>query len=51
VDLCGGIDNFGSPQYTWMAENAGDFGFENPSWARQGGSKPEPWHWEYSRGV
>jgi zinc D-Ala-D-Ala carboxypeptidase len=51
VDLCGGIDNFGTPQYRWMADKAGEFGFENPSWARQGGSKPEPWHWEYAPGL
>jgi LAS superfamily LD-carboxypeptidase LdcB len=47
VDLCDGPDKFGTPEYDWMRSNAGEFGFENPSWARQGGSKPEAWHWEY----
>jgi LAS superfamily LD-carboxypeptidase LdcB len=48
VDLCEGPDKFGTPEYRWLAANAGRFDFENPSWARQGGSKPEPWHWEYT---
>ncbi|MGY1601106.1 NlpC/P60 family protein [Geodermatophilus sp. SYSU D00815] len=47
VDLCGGINVAGSPQWAWMQANAGRFGFVNPPWARPGGEKPEPWHWEY----
>jgi cell wall-associated NlpC family hydrolase len=47
VDLCGGVNVAGSPQWTWMSANAGSFGFVNPAWARPGGEKPEPWHWEY----
>jgi hypothetical protein len=47
VDLCGGINVAGTPQWTWMTQNAGRFGFVQPSWARPGGEKPEPWHWEY----
>jgi cell wall-associated NlpC family hydrolase len=47
VDLCGGINVAGSPQWTWMQANAGRFGFVNPPWARPGAEKPEPWHWEY----
>ena len=23
------------------------YGWDNPEWARAGGSKNEPWHWEY----
>jgi hypothetical protein len=30
-----------------MTEHAGQFGFVNPDWARPGGEKPEPWHWEF----
>ena len=30
-----------------MTANAGRFGFVQPDWARPGGEKPEPWHWEY----
>ncbi|MGY1699022.1 NlpC/P60 family protein [Geodermatophilus sp. SYSU D00766] len=47
VDLCGGINVAGTPQWRWMTENAGRFGFVNPDWARPGGEKPEPWHWEF----
>jgi peptidoglycan DL-endopeptidase CwlO len=47
VDLCGGINIAGSPQWTWMTANAGRFGFVQPTWAGPGGEKPEPWHWEF----
>ncbi|RBY89526.1 NlpC/P60 family protein [Blastococcus sp. TF02A-30] len=47
VDLCGGINIAGTPQWTWMTANAGRFGFVQPAWAAPGGEKPEPWHWEY----
>jgi hypothetical protein len=30
-----------------MRRNASGFGWENPAWARQGGRKPEAWHWVY----
>lgn len=47
VDLCGGIERFGTTTHRWMSENAGAFGWVNPGWAREHGSRPEPWHWEY----
>ncbi|SDN24058.1 Cell wall-associated hydrolase, NlpC family [Geodermatophilus siccatus] len=47
VDLCGGINIAGTAQSAWMAANASRFGFVQPDWARQGGEKPEPWHWEF----
>ncbi len=47
VDLCDGINVFGTPQWTWMTQNAGRFGFVQPEWAGPRGDKPEPWHWEY----
>ncbi|MGY1668923.1 NlpC/P60 family protein [Geodermatophilus sp. SYSU D00696] len=47
VDLCGGVHVAGTPQWRWMTEHAGRFGFVNPAWARPGGEKPEPWHWEF----
>jgi cell wall-associated NlpC family hydrolase len=47
VDLCGGINVSGTPEWTWMTQNAGRFGFVQPAWAAPGGDKPEPWHWEY----
>jgi len=47
VDLCGGVESFGSPAHRWMQARAGEFGWIHPSWAEPGGSRPEPWHWEY----
>lgn len=48
ADLCGGIENFGTPQHEWMKQHAPLFGFFHPSWAQAGGSRPEPWHWEFA---
>ncbi len=50
VDLGGGIQNFGTAQYNFMLEAGPAFGWVAPSWARKGGSKPEPWHFEYTGG-
>ncbi|MBM7776437.1 hypothetical protein JOD54_006641 [Actinokineospora baliensis] len=50
VDLCGGVQTAGSAEYAWMIANAGSFGWSNPLWARQGGGREEPWHWEYVAG-
>jgi peptidoglycan DL-endopeptidase CwlO len=47
VDLCGGINSFGTAQTTWMTANAARFGWVHPDWADRTGSNPEPWHWEY----
>ncbi len=47
VDLCGGVESFGSSAHRWMQAHAGEFGWVHPSWAEPGGSRPEPWHWEY----
>ncbi|MGY1885524.1 D-alanyl-D-alanine carboxypeptidase family protein [Blastococcus sp. SYSU DS0753] len=48
VDLCGGVETFGTPQYAWMAANAGRFGFLHPTWADPGNGREEPWHWEFA---
>lgn len=47
VDLCGGVQRYGSDGYEWMKANAGRFGFVHPAWAEPGGGRPEPWHWEF----
>ena len=47
VDLCGGVQQYGSPAYVWLKQNAGGFGFVHPDWAEPDGTKPEPWHWEF----
>jgi D-alanyl-D-alanine carboxypeptidase len=54
VDLCDGIQTGAGAEYQWMRTNAPRYGWDNPTWARSGGSGPnEPWHWEYltSEGV
>jgi hypothetical protein len=48
ADLCGGIENTGTAAHQWMQVHAADFGWFHPSWAEPSGSKPEPWHWEFS---
>jgi cell wall-associated NlpC family hydrolase len=48
VDLCGGVDSYGTAQYAWMVANAGRFGFVHPTWADPGNGREEPWHWEYA---
>lgn len=48
LDLCGGIESFSSSQHRWIAEHGVKYGWVNPSWAQAGGSRPEPWHWEYA---
>jgi hypothetical protein len=47
VDFGGGINSFGTPQHQWMRAHAHRFGWELPAWARENGSLPEPWHWEF----
>ncbi|HET6987431.1 MAG TPA: peptidoglycan DD-metalloendopeptidase family protein [Kribbella sp.] len=49
VDLCGGIDKYGTAQYVWMKAHAPSFGWVHPAWADQGGSREEPWHWEFGK--
>jgi len=51
ADLGGGINTLISSQHAWMKANAGTYGWIHPSWAEPGGSKPEPWHWEYIGNV
>lgn len=47
VDIGGSVQSFGTAQHQWMRENAPAHSWTLPEWARAGGSKPEPWHWEY----
>ncbi|HLZ36770.1 MAG TPA: M15 family metallopeptidase [Mycobacteriales bacterium] len=47
LDLCGGIERFGTAQHAWMKKYADRFGWVHPGWAEPGGSKPEAWHWEF----
>ena len=48
VDLGGPLSRFGSTEHDWLLAHAPEFGWDLPSWARANGSKPEPWHWEFT---
>jgi LAS superfamily LD-carboxypeptidase LdcB len=48
VDLCGGVQSFGSPEHGWLTANASRFGWANPQWAWPGRGREEPWHWEFA---
>ncbi len=50
LDLCGGVQTFGSEAHEWMRAHAPAYGWHHPPWARAGGRKPEPWHWEFDAG-
>ncbi|GAB2872066.1 peptidoglycan DD-metalloendopeptidase family protein [Nocardioides pacificus] len=47
VDLCGGVETFGTAQHEWMVANGPSRGWVHPDWAGASGSRPEPWHFEY----
>jgi D-alanyl-D-alanine carboxypeptidase len=47
VDLCGGIQSYGTLPYNWLKQNSLTYGFTHPDWAEPDGTRPEPWHWEY----
>jgi zinc D-Ala-D-Ala carboxypeptidase len=51
IDLCGS-ETGSAEAMSWLRTNGPVFGWENPPWARRGGSGPyEPWHWEYVPGT
>lgn len=45
IDLCGGVQNEGTPQFNWLEANSEQWGWFHPQWAYS--SPYEPWHWEY----
>lgn len=47
IDACGGIESFTHPRHRWMVDQAPRYGWNHPRWAASGGSRPEPWHWEF----
>ncbi|CAM2849471.1 D-alanyl-D-alanine carboxypeptidase family protein [Saccharomonospora xinjiangensis] len=47
VDLCGGVETFGTDEHRWMRAHARHFGWLLPRWAQEGSPREEPWHWEY----
>jgi len=49
IGACCAINSGTGPAFDWLTTNAATYGWVHPEWARPGGSKPEPWHWEYGR--
>ena len=47
VDLGCGVEGYDTPQHRWMAAHAHRFGWGQPEWAKDGGEREEPWHWEH----
>lgn len=47
VDI-GDAGSYGTAAYAWLTAHGPAYGWHNPAWALPGGSKHEPWHWEYS---
>jgi LAS superfamily LD-carboxypeptidase LdcB len=47
VDLGCGVEGYDTPEHRWMIANAGRFGWGQPDWAKDGGAREEPWHWEH----
>jgi hypothetical protein len=51
IDLAGSVTG-NSAAYKWLVANGAAYGWENPPWARRGGSgNYEPWHFEFRPGV
>jgi hypothetical protein len=42
------VGSYSSPDYLWLRANGPRYGWDNPTWARQGGSRPEKWHWDFN---
>jgi hypothetical protein len=50
IDLCKSETT--GAKWEWLNENGPAYGWDNPSWARPGGSGPyERWHWEDAKAV
>lgn len=40
--------SFGTPRYDWLVTTGRQYGWVSPVWAREDGSSPEYWHYEYT---
>lgn len=47
IDFECGANSYSSSFYAWLDANGPGYGWTNPPWAQPGGSRPEPWHWEF----
>jgi hypothetical protein len=51
IDLCSS-ETRSSAAMKWLFDNGPAYGWDNPAWARPGGSGPrEEWHWEFEPGT
>jgi hypothetical protein len=42
------VGGYGSADYQWLLHNGPAYGWSNPGWAQAGGTKHEPWHYEFT---
>lgn len=49
IDLGCGVGIFGNAKHNWMAANGPTYGYAQPSWAKQGSSRAEAWHWQFGK--
>lgn len=47
VDFGCGIGAYAGAKYKWLAVVGPKYGYGQPDWAKQKGSNPEPWHWQF----
>ena len=47
IGACCAINTGAGAAFDWLTTNASRYGWTHPGWAQAGGSKPEPWHWEF----
>lgn len=47
IDFSGPLSSFGTKEHDWLVANGPSFGWFLPTWAQKGGSRPEPWHFQY----
>jgi peptidoglycan hydrolase-like protein with peptidoglycan-binding domain len=47
LDLSSNVNSFSSAEHRWMVQNGPKFGWVHPYWARKGGGREEPWHFEF----
>jgi len=48
VDLSGPAARLGTVEHQWMLDHVKEHGWLKPSWSLPTGSKPEPWHFEFT---
>lgn len=51
MDFECGASSYSSAFYSWLDAHGREYGWVNPPWAQPGGSRPEPWHWEFHADV